>query len=549
MWKKHRLTLIVIFFSVLAVRLWFLHHIRTDPAFYMPVGDSKEFNFWAFQIANGEWLWSQLHNHTPLYAYFLAMIYKVFGFKVGAVALIQCFLGAVGACLMFLLALRLTGYLSALVCALFMAVYWLFIYTQIYLFSESLAMFLNIVLISYLTFGRDHFRKFLLSGFLFGLSLICRPDILAFALTVWWGIFRPGPDRKKAPFFFFTFLSGAFLVLSPVLIRNHQLTGDWLFREQIGANFYIGNDPGLLGSNIFLEEGRSWQRFSGMPYREKHPERILSEPEINDFYFRSTYKNIQEKPLRWLALISGKLFAIMTGREFLRPEDVYFRDIYVRNTPVILLSTHIIFVLALGGLLISWREREKYRLVYALLLSALCGVFFPAKTVYLVPVMPFVILFSALSISFMYHAVIENNKDDRIKVYLILLCLGLFSSLNPLKLQDPTPAERYYAMAINFQALKNYELAEESFQKALAIDPLNCSAWNDLAILYLSRGHYNKALYSFGKAKDIDPVYGKYYERTLALIKDGRPASEVPVRIGGSEVAGAKEYLEFFHYP
>ena len=85
----------------LCVRLFLFSLVKNDPIFKFPVVDCLEFNMWAVQILNGHMLWDTLQNHTPLYAYFLAGIYKIVGYNPPAAVAIQYVLACIGNILIF----------------------------------------------------------------------------------------------------------------------------------------------------------------------------------------------------------------------------------------------------------------------------------------------------------------------------------------------------------------------------------------------------------------------------------------------------------------
>ena len=98
---------------------------------------------------------TQLWHHMPGYAYFVALVYKILGFSVVRLAIVQYILGSLSACLVFLLVKRLINRWAALFAALLMSVYWMLIYTQSHVYSENLSMLLNLLRVYVLLFSRD----------------------------------------------------------------------------------------------------------------------------------------------------------------------------------------------------------------------------------------------------------------------------------------------------------------------------------------------------------------------------------------------------------
>ena len=521
--ENEKLLAVIIFCVTFLIRLPFLIKLQTDPAFLLPIIDCKEFNFWAFQILNiNHGLWVDLNNHPVLYAYFLVIVYKIFGHSLVAVILLQYVMGSLCTAMIYLITRRLLGLCAGLAASILMAGYWFFIYTQSFIYSENLSMVLNVLLIYILLFMKDTLVKYMIGGFLLGFSILCRPDIALFGVFILFWFMVKQIKLKRMIAVYTTFLLVMLMVVLPVMIRNYKIAGEFLLRTQIGANFYMGNIPEFQGSNIFVERGKIWNEFISMPYRELNPTRMLNESEINQYFITKTIKRIWEDPLSWFKLMIFKAFSIFTGREFLRSEDVYFYDGYIKFTPLGFIGTQLIFLLAIPGLYLSFREEPKrFALIYIFLFSGMFILFFAYKTRYLVPLMPFFMIFSANTIAFIYKNFIEKKYFSLISMGSFLTFFYLLSFFNLLHLNRPTAAEAYYEIAQNFQWYGLPKDALQSFQKSLQFNPRNDSALNDLGYLYLTLGQYEKALIFFKKALEIDPDQpaAKYnYSRTQKML-------------------------------
>lgn len=552
--KQTIATLLIIFTVALGIRFWFLACLQKDILFNLPIIDSKEFNILALQLIRHGWVWPSLpnnipQNHAPLYSYFIAVIYKIFGFHINAVAIIQCLLGAASACLMYVLTLRMAGPLAAIVCAGFMTFYWFFIYTQVFLFGESLAMPINIVLVYYLITAKESLKKYVWAGLLLGASLLCRPDLIFFAGLMFVWIWRQYKNPGRALLCYGVFLLLVMAVLAPVLIRNHAISGSWTLRSEVGCNFYLGNDPDSYGSNIFVNVGRIWQKFVSMPYEELHADHTLTESEVNNFYIQKTFSKIADHPFIWVKLIFGKVWCLLTGRDFLRPEDVYFRNLFVSPHWLQLLSTRLIFILAVPGFLAAWKIRERHQWLFFFLLSYSPSIFFPTQTRYLVPIMPFVIFYASFFVSTCYKAI--KAKDQRkfgILIWVMLLFI-IASFINPLNLKEPNMSETYYAIADNLHHQKDYDLAEQAYRHALSIDPSNSEAWNDLSALYFSKQDRTSALDCLKNAADADDYYASKYEMARNIVTQGLAIPSSYTTMYGDDDNDIKEYTKAFRFP
>ena len=89
--KKEKIALIVILLLALILRMAHWLDVREDPFFAQIIMDSEEYDRWAREIADGNWLGSEVFFQAPLYPYFLAVVYTFFGHSLDAVYLIQIF--------------------------------------------------------------------------------------------------------------------------------------------------------------------------------------------------------------------------------------------------------------------------------------------------------------------------------------------------------------------------------------------------------------------------------------------------------------------------
>ena len=410
--KNEKLLILFLFLMTFIIRFQFINTLKNDPAFLLPIIDCKEFNFWALRVLEHGPLWQKLSNHTPLYMYFLVFIYKIFGYGTLKVVLFQYLIGAFCTILVYFLTKKLLNQPTAIVAGFFIATYWFFIYTQSFLYSENLSMFLNLVLIYMLLFMKDHQLKYFLSGMVLGLSVICRPDIFLFVFFIMIWLLSKKFNNVNLTRFYALFILGVFIIVGPVIWRNHAVSGQWLLRAQIGANIYMGNNPDFKGTNIYVERGKKWYDLITTPHRELNVKSGLTEAQRNQVFIKKTLEIIQKNPLQWLQLIGAKTFSFLTGREFLRSEDVYFFEQHINSTPYRFITTKLIFILALFGFVLSLKNANRFILLYVFIFSEMFIVFFPLKTRYLIPIMPFFAILAAVTITIGWDKIRSRRAPD-----------------------------------------------------------------------------------------------------------------------------------------
>jgi 4-amino-4-deoxy-L-arabinose transferase-like glycosyltransferase len=243
---KERLFLLGVFLLAFILRLIYLLQVKSNPHFFSPTMDPLYHDVWAQNIADGNWIGGRVFFRAPFYAYFLAVVYKVFGHDYIIPRLIQHIIGSFSCVLVYLVAKRLFSRRVAIVASLLAATYGMFFYFESELLLDSFLVFFDLLLILLLLKARDNprFLNWLLCGMILGLSAITRPTILVFIPFVWLWIFLLFIKHKKLKevlAFCVIFVIGSALVISPVTLRDYLAGRDFvLIASQGGINFYIG---------------------------------------------------------------------------------------------------------------------------------------------------------------------------------------------------------------------------------------------------------------------------------------------------------------------
>src|SRR5436189_5511181 len=84
----------------LAVRLVYLWQSGASALASVLMGDSRQYDLWAQQIAGGQWLGSEIFYQTPLYPYLLAVVFKLAGHSLDIVRVLQAVFGAAACALL-----------------------------------------------------------------------------------------------------------------------------------------------------------------------------------------------------------------------------------------------------------------------------------------------------------------------------------------------------------------------------------------------------------------------------------------------------------------
>lgn len=242
----------------------------TNPTFLAPVTDAGVHHRWAQEILDGTWPGPEPFFRAPLYPYFLAGLYGLFGTGSAlAVQLMHGLVSALGAGLAALCARRLWSARAAWSSGLLMAGLWSSIFYAGELLAVSLSVTLNLLLL-WLVLGPHSPRRLWLAGIVLGLSALTRPTVLVILPVLGWYLWRrawQGPDPKgdpgrsgRLPGWAWLAL-GLVLIVLPVTVRNLVQGGEpVLIAASGGVNFYIGNNPHSEGRVAFLPGApHTWQ--------------------------------------------------------------------------------------------------------------------------------------------------------------------------------------------------------------------------------------------------------------------------------------------------
>lgn len=321
----------------LLLRLAHWWAVRDEPFFARLVMDSQEYDRWAREIAGGDWLGREVFFQAPLYPYLVALLYKVLPEVPDTVYLAQMALALAGLWALARAGASMGGERVGLAAAGLGAVYGPFLFYDVQLLKESLAVATAAFLLWALAAARQRRRPllWLAAGALLGVLALLRENALLlvpFLLPLAWpagaGRSRDGAGvdaggaREQAPGAEsdpglasraqarpaatgttgsravaaaaitsrcpaatrplgvllrsgLAFLLGLTLALAPVALRNFLVGGDPLPTTfQGGVNFYIGNNPEADGTYRPIVPGKQ------VPALERREPVRLAEQEL-----------------------------------------------------------------------------------------------------------------------------------------------------------------------------------------------------------------------------------------------------------------------------
>ncbi len=313
--RHARVTAGVLYVLALALRVRHLLAYRDSLLAQVSLMDEAYYHAEAWNLVRGVPQASDSWFMTPLYPYFLSLIFRVAGDSTTAVYLVQMILGASAAPLAFVLARRLVPNLGAIVAGLAVASF------APVVFFESLMLVEWLVLVAWLAAataavrlpqGRIHA---LAAGAFLGLATLGRGSnaLLLVPFVLWFAWrnrgrvaqrFTARPAVRQA----MRVVAGWTCVMLPLFLYNvTHAEQPVLLTANAGFNLYVGNGPGATG--IFrLPDGIDLAADPlALRYAQRQIGRRVTASEASRFWARETWSWVNDHPLGTLQLFLWKL--------------------------------------------------------------------------------------------------------------------------------------------------------------------------------------------------------------------------------------------------
>ncbi|MDQ3198450.1 MAG: tetratricopeptide repeat protein [Verrucomicrobiota bacterium] len=561
-----------LFLGVFALRLLVLARL-SESHFLLPnAGDMRFYNDWALRILHGQWTDHQAFYGLPLYPYFLALLYKVFGYSPFVPGLIQAAADAGTAVILYQLAVLVFGDLTtqrsapspdrgwawfahhpAQLNGILAALGWAFFkpeqaYAAI-LMPTALAIFVFWFVVWQIVKRRRVPALWvpLLLGLLMGFSamgiatiLLLIPLVLAALFLRWAG---PFPQRIVGVGLL---LAGVFLGAAPAWVHNGFIARDPVFLSAHGGlNLWIGNNPVATGYPEFppgLHAGQEALLKDSISAAENALGRPLKRSEVSAYWSQQAKEWIRDHPAAWIRLLGLKVQKFWNAFSYddisvvtaLRDQSIIFPGI----------GFGIVAALGLPGLVVAcWRIPGSRWIAAAVLLhmASLLPVFVTER--YRDAAVPGLLLFASFGLC-------ELGRNIATRHYLPagLFLFLLFGSTAFVSMpqRDPTlwaldtynsglqalearqlplarqKIELAYAYSpqnaeINFAqgnlhlALGEADLARSFYHSALQLDPRHAGAYNNLGVMALRERRWELAATFLAKAHAANPRDAKIY--------------------------------------
>jgi tetratricopeptide (TPR) repeat protein len=557
---REKLWILAIFVLALVLRTIYLLQIKANPHFFSPTMDPLYHDVWAQNIAGGNWIGSKVFFRAPFYAYFLAIVYKIFGHSYIIPRVLQHLIGSFSCVLVYFLARKLFNRRVAIVSGFIAATYGMFMYFEGELLLDSFLILFDLLLILFLLKARENpkFSTWFLCGIILGFSAITRPNVLVFVPIVWLWIFVVFRKKKTLKVIFTysaSFLLGSILIISPVTLRNIIAGGDTvMIASQGGINFYIGNNENADGvSAIFYKEDWQYRDFQQMAERETG--KSLKPSDISNFYYRKGVDFYLKNPSSAFRLLVKKLYLFWNRFEISNNQNIYFFSRYSSLIRILPLGFWLVGPLGLAGMILSMLALKRSRKVHSgkiadrrkrILLPILFTLSYMASVVmffvtarFRLPVIPLLIIFSGFSLEWFFERLREKEVSLVRMFLLILVPFVLLTNSNAYHLRVGDFSQAHFSLGNVYLKEGKLDLALKEFNSVLALNPRYNRAHLNRGMVFFRRGDLDQAEKEFLAELELNPNEAKAYNNLSAIYQQQRlhqKAEEMAtkaIRLGG----------------
>lgn len=532
-------------------RFFYLLFFGSNALLQIPLLDAEYYLEWADEIMNQGWLGEQVFFTEPFYAYFLAMLIKLFGRDALALTALglQFVAGALFPVLLYFLGRDLiserVGRIAGLIAACygpFLFYDGLFLKTSFEVYSLPLFLF-----VFWKALEKSRGRLFVLAGLTLGLVVLIKGNSMVF-LPVGCGLiffFLRTLTLKTRVLYSGLFALGVLVCVVPVTVRNYVVSQDIVpTNYSIGLVLYQGNWWGGDGSTArvpsFLRPHPKYEETDAVKMAESYQGRELKASEVSRFWIGKAVDEVLVRPGHFLKSTGHKILLLFNYREY---SDNYSYAYYRSQIPFlwVLPGFFWVVILGMGGLWVLWQTslretivqvsseeqtqknkslwRAKWMLVSFFVAYAGVLLLTTINSRYRMPLVPFLILFSSIALSFFYQGWYERTTRGMkqvgavmlMTIVLVFLPLSLFKHLSF--------ADAYHNIGYWYFTRGEYTDAQIYFQKAIKDDPEYAWSYRSLFQIALLDDRYDDAKKHLQKIIKVRPDDLSVYKE-VALLKE-----------------------------
>src|ERR1044071_4166999 len=520
-----------IFLTALVLRLVYLTQIQSIPLFYHLAGDGRTYDDWEQRIAAGEWLGQGVFYQAPLYPYFLGVLQIVFGHNLWLIRFVQILLGSLSCALIYCVGKKLFSRRAGIAAGFLLAVYAPAIFFDALIEKSILDLCLLTLLLVLLVqaMERQRWQRWLGCGIVLGLFGLSRENALVLAAIVapWIFIYLSNHSWALRTRWAALFFAGMFLVLVPVGVRNWVVGGEFkLTTSQLGANFFIGNNPAADGTYGSVHKIIGEPNLEGSDARrlaERATGRKMAPGEVSDFWLQKASAYIRSEPLSWIWLLGKKWLMVWNAREVEDSDDFYIYSQWSALLAGLGWITHfgVLAPLAAVGLWVSRRQWRTLWLLYAMIASlALSVAVFYVFGRYRFPLVPLLTLFAGATVVELVK-LFRSQRVESIAAGVVVLVASALIVNWPLYAINGAGPVGYNNLANAYYNKGKIAEGISTARQALQVEPDLGVAYYNLGNMYAAQGKFAIAKEYFEHAMVIYPNWAEARSNYGQLIAQG----------------------------
>lgn len=415
--RRKEIFIFFIFLAAFSIRIIYILQVLKYPLTeYLVTSntfDQHGFDRQAISIASGNWAGGgDVFGKEPLYPYFLAVIYRLFGYNHFFIYIVQALLTSIGVVLLYKISSRIFNSAAGYIAAFILAFYAISIYYDALLLRESFITFLNILLFYLLIESQRHNKGFLwfISGVVLGFSALTRHNMLLPFIVCF--ILFPPKDVGNFVKNTLVFIAGVFVVLLPVVVRNYIVSDHKVIGISTEVNaFWVGNTYNASGVDVV------WSP-------EYHAMADKSGGDIKKIAY-VFFSEIKKRPKEYLHLYFRKIWMFFNAYEAPSNTNYY---LYREEFPTILrwplLNFRIVCALGITGVLLSLSMARKPYLAYIfIIVLSVSVILFHIQSRFRLTAVPFFIIFASYAVYFIFDKIKKKDILKSLAIAALVVCL------------------------------------------------------------------------------------------------------------------------------
>lgn len=521
---RDRTWIAALFVFAFLLKLTYVLQSSGSVSFKVPILDARYYDDTAQSIVAGRGIRGGAFFMGPLYSYFLAFLYGIFGRNVTLARAVQALGGSITVTLAFLIGKRVFRPSVALLGAVMLALYGAATFYDGQLLMEWLGTLLDMLLlfVLYRDFGQKHVLKFSLAGFLIGLSALARASILVFAPVVLVWMLFVAKERKRVVSAV-VFAIAALVTISPATIHNYAAARDLvLITSNGGLNFYIGNNGAATGAyapppGVDLASDMTTAR-----HVQETTGRDMKPSEVSRYWSREAMKFIASHPGMELRLLVRKTALFCNGFETPQIESYDLSRGEYGIFRVLRVNFWMLCSLGLVGMIYSARMwRRSFLITWFIISYSFSIILFFVTARYRVQIAPPLALFAAYAAA----EVLPRSFGRSLRA---LVPLAVFGALLFLTRPGLFPFDSDYIRwrehiheGRRWSTLGREDRALAEMDAAVALRPHDPESYVQRAVVYAEAGASAQAVEDYRRALGIDPALpGVHYDLAQELRKE-----------------------------